>query len=119
MCYSNALWTLLLASALFIPPLCGGKVSQLPVIVANDNRIPAGNLKEGILNLRLELRQARWYAEETDGVYEDVYAFAEKGQPPQSSGPLLRVPQGTRINASLHNLLVFGRKNLRFAFPSG
>jgi hypothetical protein len=56
MCYSNALWTLLLASALFIPLLCGGKVSQLPVIVANDNRIPAGNLKDGILNLRLDLR---------------------------------------------------------------
>ena len=110
MCYSNALWTLLLASALFIPPLCGGKVSQLPVIVANDNRTPAGNLKDGILNLRLELRPARWYAEETDGVYEDVYAFAEKGQPPQSSGPLLRVPQGARIQASLHNLLPLAAK---------
>ena len=99
------LWIFLLAPALLAPHSFAAEQSSLPVIVANDNRTPAGNLKDGILNLRLELRQARWYAEAKDGIYEDVYAFAEEGHPPQSSGPLLRVPQGTRIHASLHNLL--------------
>jgi len=110
MCHSDALWTLLLASALFTPPLCGSEASRLPVVVANDNRTPAGNLNDGILNVHLELRQPRWYAEAADGVYEDVYAFTEEGHPPQSSGPLLRVPQGTRIHADLRNLLPLAAK---------
>ena len=84
MCYSNSLWALLLVAAPLTPPLCGGEVSQLPVIMANDNRTPAGNLKDGILYLRLELREARWHAEAADGVYQDVYAFTD---PPQSSRP--------------------------------
>jgi manganese oxidase len=108
--YGTAFWTLLLTPALFTPPSSAAEQSPLPALVANDNRTPAGNLKDGILNLRLELRQARWYAEAVDGVYEDVYAFAEEGPPPQSSGPLLRMPQGTRIYASLHNLLPLAAK---------
>jgi FtsP/CotA-like multicopper oxidase with cupredoxin domain len=110
MCSGSALWTLLLIATLFSPPSSAAEPSPLPVVVANDNRTPAGNLKDGTLNLRLELRQARWYAEGMDGVYEDIYAFAEEGHPPQSSGPLLRVPQGTRIHASLHNLLPLAAK---------
>lgn len=110
MCYRTALWTLLLATTLFSTLAPAAEQSPLPIIVANDNRMPAGNLKDGILNLRLELRRARWYAEGTAGVYEDVYAFAEERHPPQSSGPLLRVPQGTRIHASLHNLLPLAAK---------
>ena len=97
---------LLLAPALLMPVLSSaGQQPPLPVISANDNRTPAGTLRDGILNLRLELRQARWYAEAADGVYKDGYAFAEQGHPPQSPGPLLRVPQGTRVHASIHNLL--------------
>src|SRR5216684_7127607 len=103
--YGTAFWTSLLSPALFIPLPSAAEQSPLPVIVANDNRTPAGTLKNGILNLRLELRQARWYAEAPDGVYEDGYAFAEQEHPPQSPGPLLRVPQGSRVHASIHNLL--------------
>jgi hypothetical protein len=77
----------------------------LPVVVANENRTPGGNHIDGVLDMRLELRPARWYPEAVDGVYKDIYAFAEQGRPPQSSGPLLRVAQGTRIHLSLHNLL--------------
>lgn len=97
---------LLLAPAL-LTPVFSSAVQQppIPVIVANGNRTPAGTLNDKMLNLRLELRQARWYAEAADGVYKDVYAFAEEGQPPQSPGPLLRVPQGSRLHLSIHNLL--------------
>jgi FtsP/CotA-like multicopper oxidase with cupredoxin domain len=97
---------LLLAPAL-LTPVFSSAVQQppIPVIVANGNRTPAGTLNDKMLNLRLELRQARWYAEAADGVYKDVYAFAEEGQPPQSPGPLLRVPQGSRLHLNIHNLL--------------
>ncbi len=105
-----AFWILLYVPVLLTPLLSAAEQSPLPVIEANDNRTSAGNLKDSILNLRLELRHARWYAEAADGVYEDIYAFAEEGSPPQSSGPLLRVPQGTRIRVSLHNLLPLAAK---------
>jgi manganese oxidase len=32
-----------------------------------------------------------------------VYAFGESGHPLQNPGPLIRVPQGTEVHASLHN----------------
>ena len=79
--------------------------SSLPLVMANDNRTPAGELKNGILNLRLELRPGRWYPEDEGGGYRDVYAFAEEGHAPQSSGPLIRAPQGTQIHATIHNTL--------------
>jgi FtsP/CotA-like multicopper oxidase with cupredoxin domain len=79
--------------------------SSLPLVMANDNRTPAGELKNGVLNLRLELRQGRWYPEDEGGGYRDVYAYAEEGHAPQSSGPLIRVPQGTQIHATIHNTL--------------
>jgi len=78
---------------------------SLPLVVANDNRTPAGQSTNGVLNLQLELRQARWYPEDEKGGYRDVYAFAEQGQPPQSSGPLIRVSQGTIVHVTVRNLL--------------
>lgn len=79
--------------------------SASPVASANDNRIPAGQVKNGILNLRLELGAATWYPESDNGEHRDVYAFAEEGRGPQVPGPLIRVPQGTVIHATLHNTL--------------
>ncbi|MGA8621778.1 MAG: hypothetical protein WB660_25045 [Candidatus Sulfotelmatobacter sp.] len=69
----------------------------MPEVAANDNRTPAGQLKNHVLNLQLELCQGRWYPEDEGGGYRDVYAFAEEGHTPQSSGPLIRVPQGRRF----------------------
>jgi FtsP/CotA-like multicopper oxidase with cupredoxin domain len=84
--------------------------SSLPPVMANDNRTPAGQLKNGVLNLQLELRQGRWYPEDEKGEYRDVYAFAEEGHAPQSSGPLIRVPQGTQIHATIRNTLPVAAK---------
>jgi hypothetical protein len=63
---------------------------SLPLVAANDNRTPAGQSTNGVLNLQLELREARWYPEDENDGYRDVYAFAEQGHAPQSSGPLIR-----------------------------
>jgi len=78
---------------------------SLPQVAANDNRTPAGQLKNGILELRLELRAGVWYPEDASGGHRDVYAFAEEGHAPQISGPLIRVPQGTQIHATIRNTL--------------
>ena len=84
--------------------------SSLPPVMANDNRTPAGQLKNGILELRLEVRAGIWYPEDEGGGHRDVYAFAEEGYAPQSSGPLIRVPEGTQIHATIRNTLPLAAK---------
>jgi manganese oxidase len=81
-----------------------------PQVVANDNRTPAGQLKNGVLNLRLELRAATWYPEDDAGEHRDVYVFAEDGRAPQIPGPLLRVSQDAEIHASIRNVLPMAAK---------
>jgi FtsP/CotA-like multicopper oxidase with cupredoxin domain len=82
----------------------------LPVAVANDNRTPAGELKNNSLELKLEMREAVWYPEEESDGRRDVYVFAESGHGPQTPGPLIRVPQGTEIHASIRNTLPLAAK---------
>ena len=89
------------ASAGVTPPAAQGLASA----VANDNRTPAGELRGGVLTLRLELRKGIWHPEREDGEQLLVYAFAEAGKPLQVPGPLVRVPQGTTIDVSLHSTL--------------
>jgi FtsP/CotA-like multicopper oxidase with cupredoxin domain len=76
-------------------------------VVANDNRIPAGVLKDGILTLRLVAAVARWQPEgqgDTDPV-RIVQTFAEEGKAPQIPGPLVRVPEGTEIRMTVRNTI--------------
>ncbi|MBA3343642.1 MAG: multicopper oxidase domain-containing protein [Gemmatimonadaceae bacterium] len=77
----------------------------LPLVEPNDNRQPAGNLQDGVLTLRLVVDSARWYPEAADGPSIDVVAFSEEGRPPQVPGPLVRVPRGTIVNATIRNAL--------------
>ena len=79
--------------------------SSLPTAIANDNRVPAGELKNNILELHLELLKARWYPEKDGGANREVYVFGEQGHAPQTPGPLIRVSQGTEIHASVRNTL--------------
>jgi len=69
----------------------------------NDNRKPAGVLKNGVLTLQLETRVAKWYPETDDGPSVDVQAFAEVAQQAQIPGPLIRVPTGTKVELSMRN----------------
>jgi FtsP/CotA-like multicopper oxidase with cupredoxin domain len=78
-----------------------------PMVTANDNRIPAGVLKDGVLTLHLVATIARWQPEgqsETDPV-RVIQAFAEEGKSPQIPGPLVRVPEGTEIRMTVRNAL--------------
>ena len=87
---------------------------QLERIVPNGNRAPAGRLRKSVLTVRLETRTGRWYPDGEGGPSLVVYAFAEKGRALQNPGPLIRVPTGTTVRASVHNplkdsvLIVYG-----------
>src|SRR5215470_19610415 len=76
-----------------------------PTAICNDNRVPAGSLASGVLNVRLEARSAIWYPNEAGKTSLVVSAFAEEGRKPQIPGPLLRVPAGVEISATIRNSL--------------
>jgi len=78
---------------------------SLPSIETNSNHVPAGILRNGILTLQLEIGNGTWHPESEDGIALSVYAFGEVGHALQNPGPLIRVPQGTEIRASVHNTL--------------
>jgi FtsP/CotA-like multicopper oxidase with cupredoxin domain len=84
---------------------CLGSDGPLPNILANENRTPAGRLHSGVLTLQLEVREGLWHPEAADGRALRVYSFAEQGHTAQTPGPLVRVPQGTELRVSVHNLL--------------
>ena len=87
-----------------LPPV-ESQASALPVVEANDNRSPAGTLKDGTLNISLVVQMARWYPEERNGAFAEVAAFTEEGKAPQVPAPLIRVPEGTIIVAAVRNAL--------------
>lgn len=82
-----------------------GSRNALPVIEANDNRKPAGILHNDTLTIKLVVQMARWYPEASDDPFVDVAALAEEGKTPTVPGPLIRVPTGTTIVATIRNSL--------------
>lgn len=79
--------------------------NDLPIAEANDNRAAAGTLRDGVLTVHLVVGMARWYPEAQDGPYIDVPAIGEDGKEPQIPAPLIRVPTGTIIDATIRNTL--------------
>jgi FtsP/CotA-like multicopper oxidase with cupredoxin domain len=77
----------------------------MPTAICNDNRVPAGSLASGVLNVHLEARPAIWYPNEAGKTSLVVSAFAEEGRKPQIPGPLLRVMAGLEISATVRNSL--------------
>ena len=77
----------------------------LPTARANDNRIAAGTLKNGVLTLALEVRKAQWHPEGAKRVVLPGYVFAEKGREATTPGPLIRVPAGTELRITIANTL--------------
>lgn len=79
--------------------------AAVPVVIANDNRVAAGTMENGVLRLRLVVAMARWYPEAPDGAFTEIPVFAEEGKAPSIPGPLVRVPLGTRVRISIRNTL--------------
>jgi FtsP/CotA-like multicopper oxidase with cupredoxin domain len=97
-------------SARWVPLLIGttmlaGALSPPTPVHPNDNRRPAGRLRGDTLLLRLEVRMAAWRPEADSGPTVEVAAFAEVGRPPEIPAPLIRVPAGTVVIASVRNAL--------------
>jgi len=89
------------AVACLLSALALAQVSAADEILANQNRIPAGKLENGVLNVQLELRTGAWRAEADDGPQLFVQAFGEAGRPAQIPGPLLRMPEGTTSHRTI------------------
>jgi FtsP/CotA-like multicopper oxidase with cupredoxin domain len=97
LCYA-ALFCVLAATALAQSPAA-------EPIVANQNRVPAGRLENGILTVHLELRRGAWHPEADDGPTLFVQAFGEAGRPAEIPGPLVRMPVGTTVHVTVTNKL--------------
>ena len=80
--------------------------SAVPGIAANTNQHAAGVLTGGELTVELEIREGTLYPEDESGPNIQVYAFGERGKQLQVPGPMIRVPQDTRIHVTIHNLIV-------------
>jgi len=83
-------------------PLPHGAIER---IQANPNNHPAGRLKARTLTLALEARSGRWYPVADSGSNVETDAFAEGNGPLLIPGPLIRVPSGTEIRATIRNRL--------------
>ena len=98
--------TRVIACAALLALLSGGaRGSSLPSVLPNDNRSPAGRLSHDTLELHLVVGMAVWRPEADSGPSIEVAAFGEEGKSPQVPAPLIRVPAGTVIAATIRNEL--------------
>jgi FtsP/CotA-like multicopper oxidase with cupredoxin domain len=81
--------------------------ADLPVASYNDNLHPAGTRSGNVLRVSLEARLADWRPLGKDREGTIVPMFAESGNPVQIPGPMLRVPLGTELRATVTNRLDF------------
>ena len=86
-------------------PVAGTPGSVNNLVATNDNRTPAGRVRHGVLAIHLDARTARWRPEGVSGPALPIFAFAEEGHTPLVPGPLIRVPAGTEVRATLRNSL--------------
>ena len=107
----------LAASFVFPVMLAAGAPAQAPhshagdvgagrtPIVANDNRRAAGSLVNGILTLELRAQLGLWRPESDGGRALLLAAFGDGSSQPSAPAPLIRVPEGTTIVATVRNEL--------------
>jgi manganese oxidase len=87
-------------------PLPAPDAAPVPALAtANDNRTAAGTLRDGVLDVALEARVARWHPDLGVDSTVTVQAFAEAGGEPAIPGPLIRVALGTRVRVGVRNTL--------------
>jgi FtsP/CotA-like multicopper oxidase with cupredoxin domain len=61
-----------------------------------------------VLEVKLEIRYGTWHPEAEDGPALYVQAFGEAGQASQIPGPMLRMPEGTKMHVTVANKLKVG-----------
>jgi FtsP/CotA-like multicopper oxidase with cupredoxin domain len=105
--YWRGCLVLLWLMALAVAGAWANDAPEIPRIVTHDNTEAAGKLEDGVLTLRLEIREGDWHPDAEDGPGMPILAFAEEGKSPSIPGPMIRVPQGTRIKVSVKNTTLF------------
>ena len=85
----------------------------------NDNRTPAGTLRDGVLRVELDVREVDWRPDGDGAPGITLLAFGERGKPASVPGPLLRAPEGTIVHAVIHNPLPIGTLVVRGLSPRG
>jgi manganese oxidase len=84
--------------------LAGMSAPRAPESISpNDNRHSAGTLANGVLTIKLEARAGVWRPEGENSRAIEVAAWAEEGKALSTPGPVIRVPVGTEVHATLHN----------------
>jgi FtsP/CotA-like multicopper oxidase with cupredoxin domain len=76
-----------------------------PAVITHDNQHPAGTMKDGTLLLNLRAGAGTWHPEGAQAPGLSIDAFAEGDGPLMSPAPLIRVPEGTTIAATITNTL--------------
>jgi hypothetical protein len=74
-------------------------VESVPLLIANQNHVPAAVLRNGVLSIRLEIAKGEWRPNAKDGIALAVYAFGEAGRTLQNRGPPIRLRQPPSLNA--------------------
>jgi len=82
-----------------------GDPSPDPKVMVNDNRKPAGTLKDNVLELSLEVKWGDFFLETDTRPGLKLIAVSEKGNAPTIPAPLIRVREGNIIHAAVHNAL--------------
>lgn len=72
-------------------------------VTFNDNVEPAGAMRDGVLEIHLEVVAATWHPLGADRPGIPILAFAERGAQPTNPGPLIRLSVGTTIQVSVTN----------------
>ena len=78
---------------------------KLPTARPNPNTVPAGKFRDGVLTIALDAELTMWHPDGDSLPGIPIEAFAERDRPPQVPGPLIRVTEGTEIQASVLNSL--------------
>src|SRR5689334_13966533 len=117
----NRFFALLLPVGILATEGPGPKVGPriLEPVAPNDYSRPAGTLERGVLTVSLEARLGSWRPDGDSSSAIEVAAFAEEGRTLSAPGPLIRIPEGTEVRATIRNklnkpLVVYG-----FGGPKG
>jgi hypothetical protein len=82
----------------------GPRPGNLEPVAPNDFSRVAGTFERGVLSIALEARLGAWRPD-SEGSAIEVAAFAEEGRALSSPGPLIRIPEGTEVRATIRNKL--------------
>ena len=75
----------------------------LPPISYHDNAIAAGSDRNGVREVRFEIRRGLLQPNGPGHPGTPMMAFAEPGKPLRLPGPMIRVTAGTRLAVTVHN----------------